>query len=290
MYPWGDYPDHVIKLDFLDVGTGQIHSGYIHEKTVPFVILAQATSGVYEVTSPLGTVIAAEGEVFLTPANIPLKILHTNTPSTTLMTYRFIHINFTLFESIDIFSIFSLPLKTTKEKGRQIGEMIDELYRLKVENTGNTTKSPLSIIVKSNEIAYRLLNVLLEISKPLEESLFDLQAYQAVAPVIMYIREHIGEPITLGDLMRQLPLSRSSFFQIFKQHFNKTPMDYVKFVRLNEGYRKLCSTEKSVAKIAEETGFSNPFHFSREFKKSFQKSPLQIRSMHKELFGSIHSF
>jgi len=53
----------------LDVGEGHAPDGWIHEKTVPFVIVAQAVSGTYEVTSPNGFGISTNGEVFLTLPN-----------------------------------------------------------------------------------------------------------------------------------------------------------------------------------------------------------------------------
>jgi len=69
MYKWGDFPDYAIKLNFLDVGEGHAPDGWIHEKTVPLVIVAQAVSGTYEVTSPNGFGISTNGEVFLTLPN-----------------------------------------------------------------------------------------------------------------------------------------------------------------------------------------------------------------------------
>src|SRR4051794_6363852 len=127
MEPWGDFPDLMIKLSFLDVGWGRAVGGMTHEKTAPFVILAQAISGAYEITSPQGTITTTNGEVFLTASNTPLKIIHNSDTPDSFMTFRFIHLKFTLFETIDVFSIYSLPLKTDRETGLQIGSIIQEL-------------------------------------------------------------------------------------------------------------------------------------------------------------------
>ncbi|NQZ70101.1 MAG: helix-turn-helix transcriptional regulator [Lentisphaeria bacterium] len=50
-------------------------------------------------------------------------------------------------------------------------------------------------------------------------------------------------------------------------------MEYVKQLRLNKAKILLATTSLYVAEVADKVGFSNQFHFSRQFKKMFGVSP-----------------
>ncbi len=281
MYLWESFPENMIKLSFADVGKGSVKENNIHEKTVPFVIVAQAVTGEYEVASTLGTITVSGKEVFLAPSNLPLKITHRVRDSDTMMSFQFIHLQFMLFETIDIFSLYTLPLKADSTVGRQLGEIIEALLSLN-EHPGQVL--PIGNLLRRNELTYRLLNLLLSISQPpTDKELLNYQIYQSVVPIFNYIKTHLSESITVEQLIALMPLSRSAFFQFFKKYFRKTPMEYLKSIRLNEAYRLLCYSDRSVASVAEETGFSNSFHFSREFRNYFHKTPTQARFTHREL-------
>ncbi|QGQ94580.1 AraC family transcriptional regulator [Paenibacillus psychroresistens] len=283
MYLWESFPENMIKLRFADVGRGYANDGIIHEKTVPFVIVAQAITGQYEVASPLGNVTASGTEVFLAPSNLPLKITHRSQPDKATMSFQYIHLEFMLFETIDIFSVYTLPLKSDKEKGQQLGAIIAELLHLQ---DVSTKELAISHLLQRNELTSRLLNILLSLCHPPDDELINYQIYQSVVPVFTYIKKHLASSITMDDLIPLMPLSRSAFFQFFKKHFKKTPMDYLKSIRLNEAYRLLCYSDRSISKIADETGFSNSYHFSREFRKYFHKTPSQARITHRDLIDS----
>ncbi|QGQ97756.1 AraC family transcriptional regulator [Paenibacillus psychroresistens] len=280
MYLWGNFPENMIKLRFAEVGSGFANDGFTHEKTVPFVIAAQAITGEYEVASPMGKITASQNEVFLSPSNVPLKITHRSEPHKPTMSFQFIHLEFMLFDTIDIFSVFTLPLKADKDTGQQIGAIIAGLIHLK---DISTKKHAINNLLQRNELTSRLLNILLTISRPPDDELINYQIYQSVVPVFTYIKDHLATSITMDDLIPLMPMSRSAFFHFFKKHFRKTPMDYLKSIRLNEAYRLLCYSDRSVSKVAEETGFSNTYHFSREFRKYFHKTPSQARKAHQEL-------
>ena len=58
-----------------------------------------------------------------------------------------------------------------------------------------------------------------------------------------------------------------------------SPMEYSKRIRLNEAAAQFSLTDWLIKEVADDTGFANPFHLSREFKRRFGLSPKQYRAV-----------
>ncbi|OUS24567.1 hypothetical protein A9Q98_13500 [Thalassotalea sp. 42_200_T64] len=65
-------------------------------------------------------------------------------------------------------------------------------------------------------------------------------------------------------------LSISALERRFKKHLGKTPRQYTIGVRLEHAKQLLLETNKSLAVIAQETGFCDQSHFTRAYKKLYQ--------------------
>lgn len=272
-----DLGDHVLQLRFLEAGSGNGPCGWIHEKTVPFTIIAQALTGAYEVFSDRGYVRTTGSEAFLVPANTPLRIVHHGPGDGADMSFRFVHVQFTIYETVDIFQLFRLPLKTDEENGAKAGVWIEELLTLQHAGKANRFIDA----ARKTEMAYRFLNLLLDVSRPAEHHDRFLSGTKELLPVLSYIRQNLAEPITVEKLLPISPLSRTALFQLFKTAFRQTPMQYVKTVRLNEAYKQLCATADSIGVIGERCGFATTNHFCREFKEAYRQTPSEARRAHR---------
>ncbi|MGM0837304.1 MAG: helix-turn-helix transcriptional regulator [Bacillota bacterium] len=272
--------DLVLQLSFFEMGINQVANGFVHEKKVPFSIVAQAISGSYEIISDFGHIITKDTEAFLAPANTHLRIIHHGHPETEEMKFRFVHLQFTIYDSIDIFDLFHLPPKTDAKTGRELGNLIGEALMLR----NDSIEHSLITIAKKNEIAFTLLSHLLTISEPNKDHYGLLTAANELLPILSYIKDNIADPQSIDNLLTLSPLSRTALFQLFKKHLGKTPMEYIKSVRLHEAYKSILVSSKSISEISEQCGFVSENHFSREFKKKYDKSPLQVRNEDKIWF------
>ena len=72
-------------------------------------------------------------------------------------------------------------------------------------------------------------------------------------------------------------MSRSVFARRFQECFARTPMDYVRDVRLRRAAQLLHRGELSVNDIATRVGFASRSHFSRAFGEHFDCSPAEFR-------------
>lgn len=125
--------------------------------------------------------------------------------------------------------------------------------------------------------AFLLLKEILAVSQP-RESLFPaLTDFQELENAVLWIRKHKFEKITLDDLARCCHLSRSSFEKKFRRLFGSSPGSYLIDLKLAATEELLRNTSLSCAEIAERSGFSNQFIFSRLFRKRYGISPRDYR-------------
>jgi transcriptional regulator GlxA family with amidase domain len=95
------------------------------------------------------------------------------------------------------------------------------------------------------------------------------------------LEQMINEPgrrFTLEFLAESAGMSRSAFAQRFKAAFGRSPMDFLKELRLQRAALLLRSTNRPVKSIADQVGFESRSHFSRSFTSHFGASPADFRN------------
>lgn len=124
-----------------------------------------------------------------------------------------------------------------------------------------------------------LIEVLRRLNKEKDGALPWLSALDdpRLARVIETILEHPEQPHTLEMLADVAHMSRSTFIRHFEQCFERTPMDYLRDVRLRRGAQLLQVSDQSVDNVASKVGFASRSHFSRVFQEQFGCSPMEFR-------------
>ena len=93
-----------------------------------------------------------------------------------------------------------------------------------------------------------------------------------------YIIDNYADPdLSVSDLVRLTGISDVHIRRIFKANANTTPIHYINFIRLEQAENMLKSSNFTITEIAESVGFTDPFYFSRLFKRSFGISPTDLR-------------
>ncbi|NMO97857.1 response regulator transcription factor [Paenibacillus lemnae] len=103
-----------------------------------------------------------------------------------------------------------------------------------------------------------------------------------VRDVIQYMAAHLQDKITLEDISRVAALNESYVCRLFKQETGKNIFEYLNELRIEEAKKLITSTELTIKEISLQVGISNPFYFSRLFKKWVGQSPNQYK-------GSCHT-
>ena len=94
---------------------------------------------------------------------------------------------------------------------------------------------------------------------------------------VEYIRAHVGESISLGELAQQAHLSPCHYSHEFKRHTGFSPMEYVINTRLEKAKMLLLQTTLSVTDIAYEVGYESGGSLSNLFIKKTGISPREYR-------------
>lgn len=92
-----------------------------------------------------------------------------------------------------------------------------------------------------------------------------------------YVAANWNRPIRMEDLVRLTGCSARTLFRAFKQARGHSPMAFAKQVRLEHARRMLTGAESAtVTDIAFACGFGDLGRFSKEYRRAFGESPLQV--------------
>jgi AraC-like DNA-binding protein len=81
----------------------------------------------------------------------------------------------------------------------------------------------------------------------------------------------------IGEIARQVGLSRSRFFEQFRRCVGVSPKHYVDFVRMNTAMNWLSTTDRPLLELAEELGFGAQSNFTRFFTQHTGVAPSDFR-------------
>lgn len=98
--------------------------------------------------------------------------------------------------------------------------------------------------------------------------------------VLEYVREHLGEPITLEKVASHVGFAKSTCCREFKRQLGCTLTEYVLNARLQEASRLLLTTNATVAEVASRCGFSSSSYFITKFRGRIGTSPAAYRKEH----------
>lgn len=99
--------------------------------------------------------------------------------------------------------------------------------------------------------------------------------------VVVYLRENCARSLNVPAMASMAGLSPSHFAGLFLKHTGHPPMDFLIRTRIARACHLLDFTSLSVKEIAAQVGYSDPYYFSRVFKKVTASSPDAYRRIFK---------
>lgn len=94
---------------------------------------------------------------------------------------------------------------------------------------------------------------------------------------IRYIGEHYHEDINIEDVAYTLGISASYLHQLFKREMDRTFLDVLTEVRIEQAKRILSREDAKMADVCARVGYRSPQHFSQVFKKATGVPPHLFR-------------
>lgn len=91
------------------------------------------------------------------------------------------------------------------------------------------------------------------------------------------LRAGIRHGWTLGALSGAVEVDPSRLVRGFRRHLRTTPAEYLRRLRVDEARRLLSDTERPIAEIALDTGFTDQSHLTRVFRRALGETPAAFR-------------
>ncbi|MBV8161425.1 MAG: helix-turn-helix domain-containing protein [Acidimicrobiia bacterium] len=92
-----------------------------------------------------------------------------------------------------------------------------------------------------------------------------------------WLREHLGEPVTVEALARRSAMSARTFARRFRATAGTTPMQWVVRQRVLLAQRLLETTDEPVDRVAQLAGFGSPAALRQHFNRLVRTSPTTYR-------------
>ena len=176
----------------------------------------------------------------------------------------------------ELIALGGLPLPTERSNDRSIGlgtitsVLLDPFKRL-LDLLDEPDSIPVLAPLIEREIHYRLLKSD-QAARLWQIASVGSQGHR-VAKAIDWLKVNYAGTLRIEDLAAYAQMSTSSLHQHFRQLTAMSPLQYQKWLRLNEARRLMLNEDLDAASAAFEVGYESPSQFSREYTRLFGAPP-----------------
>lgn len=125
--------------------------------------------------------------------------------------------------------------------------------------------------------ACRLAELLVRLRQHWEHSSRPESEDPLVAGAKAYMRQHLGEPLTLADLGRSLGVAPEHLCRTFKNRTGTSPFEYLRQLRVQRARQLLEQSSAKVLAVARQAGFGSSVQMNRVFQKYLGTTPRAYR-------------
>ena len=183
----------------------------------------------------------------------------------------------------------NLPLPPVRPSGRGMAvsevsmPLLDAFLRL-IDLLDEPESVPILAPLVQREIYYRLLvgDQGVRLRQIVETS---SQSHQ-IARAIDWLKDNFTQSLRVDDLAAYSRMSTSSFHHYFRALTAMSPLQFQKWLRLQEAKRLMLTDHLDAASAAMQVGYESASQFSREYSRLFGAPPLRdIKSLHRKSTG-----
>ena len=168
------------------------------------------------------------------------------------------------------------PRAQQSSRGMAIGEVTLPLltaFQRLIDLLAEPKDIPILAPIIQREIVYRLL--VGDQGARLRQMASAGSQSQQIARAIDWLKSHFTQRLQIEDLATQVHMSTSTFHHHFRALTAMSPLQYQKWLRLNEARRLMLTERLDVTTAAFQVGYESPSQFSREYSRLFGAPPLR---------------
>lgn len=114
------------------------------------------------------------------------------------------------------------------------------------------------------------------------KSRFAGEVQRSVALALQFMHEQLAENVNAADIARKVGMSRGYFSQCFKDWTGVTFNEYMRRIRMEKAKQYLRYTNRTIAWIAEKSGYADEKYFSRTFRRTIGMLPSEYRQLNRQ--------
>ena len=179
-----------------------------------------------------------------------------------------------------------LPRAQRSSRGMATGEvtlpLVTAFQRL-IDLLAEPQDIPILAPIIQREIIYRLL--VGDQGARLRQVASAGSQSRQIAQAIDWLKSHYTLPLRIDDLAAQVHMSPSTFHHHFRALTAMSPLQYQKWLRLNEARRLMLTERLEAATAAFQVGYESPSQFSREYSRVFGAPPLRDITSLRQMAG-----
>lgn len=159
------------------------------------------------------------------------------------------------------------PLSSVPLNAFEWGRTAAKLLHQQMERTGEEV--PRETFIEPASVVVRRSTDALAIEDP------------AIVKALRIIHQEGCGGLRVDDLARRVSVSRSLLERRFRKFLRRSPQEEIRNVKINRTRQLLLETDKTLAEIADLTGFEHPEYLSVMFKRLTGESPRDFRQRHR---------
>ncbi len=262
-YPFLNTDWNSIHLEILEnaLFTGD-SSWYYPQIISPYNRLYFIMDGEIYLENERGRQILRSGHIYLVPA---FSCYTYGCPSTVRKFY--IHFNMELLPGVDLFS----RLETIRQLPCEASLLENIFAELKKES--------LSGLLHLKAIFWQILYEFFINAASSADYLDRFKGFYRQKQILEYLSANLHAGLRIQDIAEDLHTPSHILSRSFRQDTGQGLKEYMELLLLQKARNLLLHTNMPITEIAETLGFSDPFYFSRFFKKAEHISPREYRKV-----------
>ena len=181
------------------------------------------------------------------------------------------------------------PRARQSDRGMATGEVTPPLlaaFQRLIDLLDEPTDIPILAPIIEREIFYRLL--VGDQGFRLRQMASAGSQSQQIARAIDWLKGNFTQPLRIDDLANRVNMSASTLHHHFRAVTTMSPLQYQKWLRLNEARRLMLTERLDATTAAFNVGYESPSQFSREYSRLFGAPPSRdIKSLNQITAGEM---